>query len=77
VNCDKATRQLPGFKPQWNARRGAAELYEAYCKQGLCVDEFEGPRYRRIDHIQHLISTGFLQPSLRWAMQPEALMAGD
>jgi nucleoside-diphosphate-sugar epimerase len=75
VNCDKVARQLPAFKPQWNARRGATELYEAYQKIGLCVDDFEGPRYRRIDHIKQLISTGCLQASLRWAHQPTALVA--
>jgi len=77
VSCDKVTRQLPAFKPQWNARRGAAELYEAYQKIGLCVDDFEGPRYRRIDHIKQLISTGCLQSSLRWDHQPTALVTQD
>src|SRR5580692_6651200 len=30
VNCDKIQRILPNFVPQWTARKGAQELYEAY-----------------------------------------------
>ena len=30
VNCDKIRRVLPAFKPQWDARKGAEELYAAY-----------------------------------------------
>ncbi|NEO82489.1 MAG: NAD-dependent dehydratase, partial [Moorea sp. SIO4G3] len=42
------------FKPQWNARRGAQELYQAYQTVGLTLEEFEGPRYQRIAHIKQL-----------------------
>src|SRR5262249_2785074 len=34
INCDKVKRHLPGFCPQWTARRGALELYEAYRAAG-------------------------------------------
>jgi nucleoside-diphosphate-sugar epimerase len=66
VNCDLAYDTLPSFKPQWNVRRGAEELYAAYKKIGLTLDEFEGQRYRRISHIKHLISSGRLDSNLRW-----------
>jgi nucleoside-diphosphate-sugar epimerase len=59
-------RTLPGFQPQWDARRGARELYDAYRKVSLRLEDFEGPRYKRIDHIQGLLSTGRLDASLRW-----------
>jgi len=39
----KIERTLPRFKPKWNARRGAQELYAAYQKFGLSLEEFEGP----------------------------------
>lgn len=66
VNCDKIAGQLPGFQPQWTAARGAAELYSAYQKVGLQLDEFEGPRYRRIHHIKKLIADDHLDHNLRW-----------
>ncbi len=66
VNCDKLPRTLPEFKPQWDARRGAQELYTAFQKVGLTLEEFEGARYKRVAHIKYLLSTGRLDESLRW-----------
>jgi nucleoside-diphosphate-sugar epimerase len=69
VDCSKLSQALPEFKPQWKARRGAHQLYEAYKQIGLCLEDFEGSRYKRIDHIKHLISSGTLSPTLRWREQ--------
>lgn len=66
VDFSKIKRVLPEFKPQWNARRGAQELYEAYQKYGVALDEFEGPKYKRIDHIKQLLAAGALDSNLRW-----------
>lgn len=66
VNFGKIARLIPEFKPEWNARRGAQELYAAYIKYGVKLDEFEGPKYKRIDHIKQLLSSGELDSSLRW-----------
>src|SRR6266516_223864 len=30
IDCDKIRRILPNFRPQWTARKGAQELYDAY-----------------------------------------------
>lgn len=66
VNCDKIREVLPDFAPQWTARKGAAELYEAYVRIGLQLEEFEGPRYRRLAHIRSLIAEGRLDTHLNW-----------
>ncbi len=66
VDFSKIKRILPGFTPQWTARRGAEELYVAYQKYGIKLEEFEGPKYNRLDHIQQLLSTGDLDSTLRW-----------
>ena len=66
VNFDKVNRLLPEFQPQWDARKGAQELYAAYQQVGLSLDDFEGPRYKRIARIRHLLSTGELDANLRW-----------
>jgi nucleoside-diphosphate-sugar epimerase len=58
-------RALPAFQPRWDARRGARELYDTYKKVGLRVEDFEGERYKRIDHIQRLLSSGRLDSNLR------------
>ncbi len=66
VDSTKIARTLPEYKPQWTARKGVKELYEAYQRIGLQLEEFEGPRYRRIDHIKMLMSEGRLDDRLRW-----------
>jgi nucleoside-diphosphate-sugar epimerase len=69
VNCDKIRRVLPGFRPQWTARQGAQELYEAYRTAGLRFADLELGRYTRITHIQKLMQVGQLDSALRWSTQ--------
>ncbi len=69
VDFGKIKAALPAFQPQWNARRGAEELYKAYCDFGLQKDDFEGPHFRRIDHIKRLLNSGRLGSDLRWSAQ--------
>ena len=66
VSCDKIARVLPSFQPQWTAEAGARQLYESFIRHTLRVEDFEGPRYRRIDRIQALIAGGQLGSDLRW-----------
>jgi nucleoside-diphosphate-sugar epimerase len=65
VSFEKIARVLPAFKPRWDARAGAEELYAAYRSSGLTLEEFEGPRYQRIGHIKDLMSKGVLGNDLR------------
>ena len=65
VNCDKIARVLPAFQPQWDARRGARELRDAYLGHGLTADEYEGKRYKRVAHIKELMRLGVIDSSLR------------
>ena len=66
VDFGKIETTLPGFSPQWDARRGVLQLYEAFQKAGLTRDEFEGPKYKRIDRIKQLLNSGQLDTRLRW-----------
>lgn len=75
VDCDRIQRVLPSFQPRWNARRGAQELYDAYLRVGLTLDEFEGPRYKRIDHIKLLLADRHLSSELYWLRHPVAVVA--
>jgi nucleoside-diphosphate-sugar epimerase len=69
VNFDKITRLLPEFRPQWTARKGAQELYDAYRTVGLKAADMETGRYVRISEIQRLQKAGRLDDSLRWSRQ--------
>ena len=60
VSCNKIRKVLPEFQPVWDARKGAVELHETYKKIGLVLEDFEGPRFKRIAHIRKLIEDGVL-----------------
>ena len=68
VDSSKIQRVLPGFQPQWTARKGAEELFHAFKNAGLTPDDFEGPKFKRIDHIKKLIHSQKLDESLRWTV---------
>jgi nucleoside-diphosphate-sugar epimerase len=68
VTCEKIRRVLPGFQPQWTARKGAQELFDAYRTVGLTLADVERGRYVRMRRIQELLTAGDLQNSLRWAL---------
>ncbi|MBW6504127.1 SDR family oxidoreductase [bacterium] len=71
VDFGKFRFTFPNHPPKWNAGSGAVDIYESYRKYGIRQEDFEGSRYKRIDHIKQLISTGRLDESLRWiAKQP-------
>lgn len=66
VDSSKIAAHLPDFKPEWDARKGAQELYEAFQRVQLRPEEFEGPRYRRIHHIKKLMADDRIDLNLRW-----------
>jgi nucleoside-diphosphate-sugar epimerase len=73
VSFEKIASTLPSFRPEWDARRGAEQLYEAYRTSSLTLEEFEGPRYQRISHIKMLMADGIIDGDLRKAPAARAL----
>jgi nucleoside-diphosphate-sugar epimerase len=73
VSFEKIKRKLPAFKPQWDARLGAEQLYKAYRTSGVTLEEFEGPRYQRIGHINKLLAERILNDDLRHTAPAEQL----
>lgn len=67
VSCEKIRRLLPTFLPQWTARKGALELYQAYQAAARETDGFDCARYFRVSHLKGLIDAGRLDASLRWS----------
>ena len=75
VDFSKVQRELPEWQPQWNASKGAAQLRDAYQRVGVTVEDFEGPRFRRIDLLKRLMSEGRVDKTLRWVHRDEAMSA--
>ncbi len=72
VSFEKIANALPAFQPQWDARKGAEQLYAAYKSSRITLEEFEGARYNRIAHIRKLLADGVLDSELR---EPAAVAA--
>lgn len=66
VDCSKVVRDVPNFRPIWDAKAGARQLLEAYQQNDLTLETFNGPSFKRIDHINGLLKTGKLNNHLRW-----------
>jgi nucleoside-diphosphate-sugar epimerase len=65
VDCDKLARTLPAFHPQWTVRRSVEELYEAFLRHGLELEDFLSRRFMRIKHVLELQAEGTLDGRLR------------
>jgi nucleoside-diphosphate-sugar epimerase len=75
VNFDKALERLKYYRPRWTAQKGVEECYAAFQKHGVTLEEFEGPRYQRLAHIQMLLSQGVINKDLRFVQPTPALAA--
>lgn len=76
VDCSKIAMHLPNFRPQWTALAGAKELFARYSTVGLALEDFEGERYQRLAYLKSLLSSGFLDTSLRWLPPSDAWRRG-
>ena len=65
VEFNKISQALTTFKPEWDVTSGAKELYEAYKKVGLLVEDFEGPKFRRLFNLQNSVKSGIFDKNLR------------
>lgn len=65
VDCSLLPEVATEYRPRWNARAGAEQLYQAYSEAELSLEDFEGSRYNRIAHIRQLIADGVVDRGLR------------
>lgn len=72
VSFNKINRLVPAFHPQWTARKGAQELYDAYRNLGLTAGDLEQGRYIRISEIRRLQQAGKLNNDLHWTVDRAA-----
>lgn len=68
----KFQRTFPDFTFEWSARKGADELYAAFCRINLTSGDFVDRRFTRLHWLQHLLTTRAIDEDLRW-IRPIAL----
>jgi nucleoside-diphosphate-sugar epimerase len=66
VDFGKIQRLLPGFKPRWDGPKGVEQIHAACRKERLSFDDFEGPRFKRAEHLKQLLASGQVDRTLRW-----------
>jgi nucleoside-diphosphate-sugar epimerase len=66
VNFDKIHKQLPGFKCDWDARKGAAQLRELFERIDMPKDVFEFRAFTRLKQLQFLIRTKQIDGEFFW-----------
>lgn len=54
VDFTKVNEAIPAFRPEWTISRGIDELVAQMTQIGLSAEDFEGPRYVRLERINQL-----------------------
>jgi len=60
VDFTKIRAALPAFEPRWTIPDGIREIWTDAGERGLTAEDFEGPRFVRLQKINELASEGVL-----------------
>lgn len=66
VNFDKIHDGLPGFRCEWDARKGAQQLHDVFEKIAMPPETFGFRAYTRLAQIQYLLRTGQIDGRFFW-----------
>jgi nucleoside-diphosphate-sugar epimerase len=66
VKFDKILKHLPGFRCEWTAQKGAAELRALFERIEMSPDTFQFRAFTRLKQLRYLTSTGQLDDEFRW-----------
>jgi nucleoside-diphosphate-sugar epimerase len=69
VDFSKISSVLPGFRCEWDARKGAKSLAAAYRAASMDEALFAGDRFTRLSRLRTLLAAGRLDGELRWQEQ--------
>lgn len=66
VSFEKINQKLPGFKCDWDARRGAQQLFELFSNIDLTQETFLFRGFTRLKQLEYLIRTGQIDQNFFW-----------
>lgn len=66
VSFEKINSRLPGFSCEYNAKKGALELYSIFQQINLDQETFEARPYTRLKQLKFLLETGQLNGDFFW-----------
>jgi nucleoside-diphosphate-sugar epimerase len=67
VSFEKINTQLPGFKCDWDARRGAEQLYKLFQQIDMTKEVFEARGFTRLKQLEYLIRTQQIDKDFFWS----------
>jgi nucleoside-diphosphate-sugar epimerase len=67
VSFEKINSQLPGFKCEWNAQRGAQQLYDLFKQIDMTKEVFESRGFTRLKQLEYLIRTQQIDQDFFWS----------
>jgi nucleoside-diphosphate-sugar epimerase len=66
VSFDKIRKHIPGFKSQWDARRGAEQLLAFFRRIDMTEEVFQYRAFTRLKQLEYLIRTSQIDPNFFW-----------
>ena len=66
VNFDKIRKHLPGFKCEWDAKRGAEQLATLFMKIDMTPEVFQFRSFTRLKQLEYLIRTQQIDGNFFW-----------
>lgn len=66
VAFDKIRRVLPGFRCEWDARRGARQMRSLFEHIAMADREFNAAPFTRLKQLQHLLETQQIDSGFYW-----------
>lgn len=66
VSFEKINSTLPGFKCDWNAQRGAEQLYNLFQQIDMTKETFESRGFTRLKQLEYLIRTQQIDKDFFW-----------
>ena len=66
VSFDKINQILPGFKCDWDARKGAKQLYDLFEQIDMSADTFSFRGFTRLEQLKYLIRTQQIDRNFFW-----------
>ncbi|KJH72009.1 NAD-dependent epimerase/dehydratase family protein [Aliterella atlantica] len=67
VSFEKINKLLPGFKCEWNAQRGAEQLFNLFSQIDLTEDIFLSRGFTRLKQLEYLIRTQQIDSEFFWS----------
>ncbi|NJO49047.1 MAG: SDR family oxidoreductase [Leptolyngbyaceae cyanobacterium RM2_2_4] len=67
VSFEKINTQLPGFKCEWDAQRGAQQLHDLFQQIDMDKDVFQSKGFTRLKQLEYLIRTQQIDKDFFWS----------